>query len=114
MASRGAGRGGQVTRGTGNVFADLGFADAAERQIKLRLADAVNQVLEERGLSQAGAAEILGVTQPNVSALHHYKLAEFSIERLMKLLTALDHDVEIMIRRKPRARKAARISVVSR
>src|SRR5213083_625197 len=113
MASRKAERREPVTRGTGNVFADLGFPDAAERQAKLRLAYALNQVLEERKLSQAEAAKLLGVTQPKVSALTHYKLAGFSVERLMNLLTALDQDVETVIRRKPRARKVARISVVA-
>jgi predicted XRE-type DNA-binding protein len=102
-----------VTRGTGNVFADLGFPDAAERQAKVRLAYALNQVVERRKLSQAEAAKALGVTQPKVSALRHYKLAGFSVERLMKLLTALDQDIEIVIRRKPRSRRAARISVVA-
>ncbi len=101
-----------VTRGTGNVFADLGFPDAAERQAKLRLAYALNQVLEARKISQADAAKVLGVTQPKVSALRHYKLAGFSVERLMNLLTALDQDVEIVIRRKPRTREAGRITVV--
>ena len=113
MANRNAERREPVIRGTGNVFADLGFLDAAERQAKLRLAYALNQVLEVRKLSQAEAAKVLGVTQPKVSALRHYKLAGFSVERLMNLLTALDQDVEIVIRRKPRARKAARIRVVA-
>ena len=79
MASRNAERREPVTRGTGNVFADLGFPDAAERQAKLRLAYALNQVLEERKLSQPDAAKVLGVTQPKVSALRHYKLAGFSV-----------------------------------
>ena len=113
MASRNAELREPVTRGTGNVFADLGFPDAAERQAKLRLAYALNQILEERKLSQGEAAKVLKVTQPKVSALRHYKLAGFSVERLMKLLTALDQDVEIVIRRKPRSRRAARISVVA-
>lgn len=113
MVSRKAERRERVTRGTRNVFADLGFADAAERQAKLRLAYALNQLLEERNLAQAHAAKVLGVTQPKVSALRHYKLDGFSVERLMNLLTALDQDVEIVIRRKPRSRKTARITVVA-
>src|SRR3954469_13452499 len=113
MASRTAERKDSVARGTGNVFADLGFADAAERQAKLRLAYALNQVLEQRKLSQVDAAKVLGVTQPKVSALRRYKLAGFSVERLMNLLTALDQDIEIVIRQKPRSRKVARISVVA-
>ena len=113
MASRRAESNGAITRGTGNVFADLGFPDAAERQAKLRLAYALNRVLDRRALSQAEAAKVLGSTQPKVSALRNYKLAGFSVERLMNLLTALDQDVEIVIRQKPRTRKTARISVVA-
>lgn len=113
MASPHSERRERVTRGSGNVFADLGFADGAERQAKLRLAYALNRVLEARKRSQADAAKVLGVTQPKVSALRHYKLAGFSVERLMNLLTALDQDVEIIVRRKPRSRKVARISVVA-
>src|SRR3970040_1682760 len=113
MASRNLTRRERVIRGTENVFADLGFPDAAERQAKLRLAYALNQVLAGRKLSQADAAKVLGVTQPKVSALRHYKLAGFSVERLMNLLTALDQDVEIVIRRKPRSRNARRLSLVA-
>jgi predicted XRE-type DNA-binding protein len=103
----------RITRGSGNLFADLRFPDAAERQAKLRLAYSLNRVLEDRQLSQADAATVLGLTQPKVSALRHYKLAGFSVERLMNLLTAIGQDVEIVIRRKPRSRKAARIRVVA-
>ena len=87
--------------------------NAAEGEHPARGPYALNQILEERKLSQADAAKVLGVTQPKVSALRHYKLAGFSVERLMNLLTALDQDVEIVIRRKPRSRKAGRISVVA-
>jgi predicted XRE-type DNA-binding protein len=102
-----------IIRGTGNVFADLGYADAEERQTKLRLAHAINGVIARRRLTQAAAAEKLGVNQPKVSALANYKLDGFSVERLMTFLTALDQDVEIVIKRKPRSRAAGRISVVA-
>ena len=75
-----------MTRGTGNVFADLGFPDAAERQAKLRLAYALNQVVKQCKLSRAVGAKVLGVTQLEVSALRQYKLASFSVERMMKLV----------------------------
>lgn len=101
----------EITRGTKNVFEDLGFPDAEERQAKLRLAYALNQVLEQRELTQTAAAKLLGLSQPKVSAVRNYKLAGFSVERLMTLLTALGQDVEIVIRSKPRSRAAARISV---
>src|SRR5215475_16039255 len=102
-----------IARGSANVFEDLGYPDAAERQAKLRLAYALNQVVEHRGLTQAAAAALLGLSQPKVSALRNYKLAGFSVERLMNLLTVLDQDVEIVIRRNARSRKAGRISVVA-
>ncbi len=102
-----------ITRGTGNVFADLGYADADGRQTKLRLAHAINGVIARRRLTQAAAAEKLHVNQPKVSALANSKLDGFSVERLMTFLTALDQDVEIVIRNKPRSRAAGRISVVA-
>jgi predicted XRE-type DNA-binding protein len=102
----------RVTRGTGNVFADLGFADAAGRQAKLRLIHIVNQLLEARNLSHAAAAKTLAMTPSRLSALRRYKLTEFSVEALFDLLTVLDRDVEIVIRRQPQSRKRGRIRVV--
>lgn len=102
-----------ITRGTCNVFADLGYVDADERQTKLRLAHAINSVIARRRLTQAAAAERLHVNQPKVSALANFKLDGFSVERLMTFLTALDQDVEIVIRNKPRSRSAGRISVIA-
>ncbi len=93
----------RITRGTSNVFADLGYPDAAERQTKTRLALAVNELLKARKLKQREIATLLGVPQPKVSALTNYRLDQFSVERLMQFLTALNQDVEIMIR--PRAKK---------
>ncbi len=103
-----------ITRGTKNIFADLGYPDAVERQARLRLAYALNQVLEQRALTQTDASKVLGLTQPKVSALRHYKLRGFSVERLMTLLTILDRDIDIVIRKKPRTQGGARISVVAR
>ncbi len=113
MASRNVDRDAAIVRGTRNAFADLGYPDAAERQAKLRLAYALNQLLAQRKLSQAEAAKVLGVTQPKVSALRNYKLAGFSVERLMEFLTALNQDVEIMIRPRANRRKSGHISVLA-
>ena len=101
----------KIARGSTNVFADLGFADAEEMQTKARLTQAINAIIEERGLTQAKAAALLDVAQPKVSALTHYKLEGFSVERLMTYLTALDRDVQIVIKKKPRSRVSGRISV---
>ena len=74
---------------------------------------AINEAIARRHLSQEAAATKLGVTQPKVSALANYKLDGFSVERLMTFLTTLDLDVEIIIRKKPRSRAPARISVIA-
>jgi len=102
-----------ITRGTGNVFADLGYQDASERQIKTRLALAVNELLKARKLKQREIATVLGVPQPKVSALKNYRLDQFSVERLMEFLTALNQDVEIMIRPCDNTTQAGHISVLA-
>ena len=99
----------KVIRGTANVFIDLGFADAVERQAKLRLTYEFNRVLGHRGLTQRRAAKLLGLSQRELSALRKYKLAGFSVERLMRLLNTAGQDVEIVIKKNPRSRQAARI-----
>lgn len=103
----------QVVRGSGNVFADLGLPDSKELQTKLRLAYAINEIVVGRRLTQAGAAELLGVPQPKISSLKNYKLEGFSVERLMTFLTALDRDIEISIRKRVSLRTPARITVVT-
>jgi len=103
----------KVTLGSTNVFADLGYPDAEERQTQLRLAYAINRIIEQRRLTQSAAAEILGVNQPKISALLRYKLEGFSVERLMTFLTALDRDIEIRIKKKSQRKTAGRIVVVA-
>ena len=104
-----------VIESSGNVFADLGLRDADEKQTKVRLAVAVNRILDAKRLSQQKAAHLLGINQPKISALANYRLEgfSFSVERLMHFLNALDRDVEIVIRAKPRSRRRARISVTA-
>jgi predicted XRE-type DNA-binding protein len=101
-----------VTEGSGNVFADLGLADADELWTRVRLAASINAILAARKLTQAKAAEVLGVNQPKISALKHYKLEGFSVERLMHFATALEHDVVIEIRPRAKAAKKGRIVIV--
>ena len=113
MAKSSAERSGKIVRSSGNIFADLGFADADQRQTKVRLAVAINDVIERRGLSQGKAAEQLGINQPKVSALSKYRLEGFSVERLMRFLTSLNQDIEIVIRNKPRARRTGRVFVTA-
>lgn len=103
----------RITPGSGNVFADLGLTNAAEKQTKVRLAVAINQIIQHRKLTQVSTARKLKVSQPKVSALANYQLDGFSVERLMNFLTSLDRDIEIVIRPKSGRGRSARIAVTS-
>lgn len=93
-----------ITRGTGNVFADLGYPDGGERQTKLRLVHAINDAMLRQRMTKVAAAERLGVKQLKISALANYKLDGFSMEQLMTFLIALDQGVDIVTRNKPGSR----------
>jgi predicted XRE-type DNA-binding protein len=98
-----------IRRSTGNVFTDLGVKDAAEKRTKVRLAFAINEILKKSRLSQAVAADRLGVNQPKISALANYRLDGFSVERLMNFLNALGRDVEIVIGQRRSKRAGIRV-----
>lgn len=103
----------KVEQGSGNVFADLGRADADEALLKARLAQRIAAVIEKRSLSQGEAGTVLGIDQPKVSKLLRGRLQEFSVDRLLRFLNALDQDVEITVKPKPRSRRHARVSVAA-
>lgn len=102
-----------ITRGSGNVFADLGLPNPEERLAKAQLAYAISQVIDERGLTQREAAKLIGVDQPKVSHILRGRLADFSTERLMSFLTALGRDIEIVITPSPKSRKKGRLRVAA-
>ncbi len=102
----------KVTAGSGNVFADMGLPEPEEELTKAQLASHIRQVIKRQRLTQVAAAGLLGIDQPKVSALLNGRLAHFSSERLMRLLTALGQDVDITVRTKPGNRTHGRIRVV--
>jgi len=101
-----------VTPSSGNVFADMGLAEPGEELTKTQLASHIRQVIKRRRLTQIAAAALMDIDQPKVSALINGRLANFSSERLMRLLTALGQDVDITVRAKPRNRAHGRIRVI--
>lgn len=103
----------EYTVSSGNVFADLGLPEAEELQAKADLAIQISRIIEELGLTQAKAAEILGIDQPKVSALVRGRLSGFSMERLYRFLNALGRDIEIVVRPKPRTKRHATLRVVT-
>lgn len=101
-----------VRGGSGNVFADMGLPEPEEELTKAQLVSHIRQVIERRRLTQVAAAALMGIDQPKVSALLNGRLANFSSERLMRLLTALGQDIDITVRAKPRNRAHGRIRVL--
>ncbi|MGV3627287.1 MAG: helix-turn-helix domain-containing protein [Betaproteobacteria bacterium] len=94
------------------MFADLGYADSDERRLRVQLAMQLNELIAARPLTQAQAAALFGIPQPHVSELRNYKLTRFSSERLLRFLTQLDRDVQILIRPKARGSAAGLVSVL--
>ena len=86
-----------VEEGSGNVFADLNLPNPEERLRKANLAHALYQIIKERALTQKEAANLLGITQSQISDITRGHLARFSIERLIRLLERLGCKVEINV-----------------
>ena len=84
------------TVSSGDVFADLGVTNPEEAGAKAELARRISASVVGCHLTQAAAAELLGIEQPKVSALMHGRLTGLSMERLIRFLTVLDRDVEIV------------------
>jgi predicted XRE-type DNA-binding protein len=85
---------------TGNVFADLGLPDAGEHLIKAGLVVRIHRTIRQRKLTQAAAAQLMGIDQPKISAMLAGRFRGYSVERLMRFLVALGHDVEIVVKRR--------------
>ena len=100
----------KVERRGGNVFADLGRPDAETQLLKAELVTRIDKIIRQRGLKQVEAAKLLGLSQPDISRLLRGNFREYSVERLMRLLTALGRDVEIVIR-DPNSQRQGRLSV---
>ncbi len=100
-----------VDPGSGDVLVDLGFADTGERKLRVQLAMRLNELIAGRRLTQARAADLFGISQPHVSELKNYRLSRFSSERLLRFVTLLDRDVEIVIRPKAKGHASGVVSV---
>ena len=87
----------EVEVGSGNVFADLGLADAEERLLKANLVFQIAQLIDKKKLTQAKVAERTGLDQPKVSRLLRGHLDGFSADRLFAILNRLGHSIEIRI-----------------
>ena len=92
----------KVTASSGNVFADLGFDNPEEELLKAKLVREIRGIIKRRKLTQTKAAAVLGLKQPDVSALVTGRVGKFSIDRLVRCLDRLDYKVDVVVRHKPR------------
>ena len=83
------------------MFADLGHPDPETHLLKAELVSRIGTIIRQRGLTQVEAAKVLGLYQPDVSRLLRGSFREYSVERLLRLLTALGRDIEVVIREPP-------------
>ena len=86
-----------IRRGSDNIFADLGFADADTHLLKAQLVSRVYDIVHERKLTQTQAAQLMGITQPDVSRLLKGQFRDVSVERILKMLTRLGCEVDIIV-----------------
>src|SRR4030088_3069187 len=84
--------------GSGNVFRDIGLRNPEQHLIKAQLMLKIDRLMKERGIKQSDAAKLFGVKQPDVSKMLRGDFRQFSVERLMRFLVALDQDVEIVVK----------------
>ena len=100
------------TRGSGNIFADLGLPNAGEHQLKAVLVVQLKHLIAERGLSQVAAARLVEMKQPDLSKLLRGQLKLVSVEKLLRMLTAFDQDVEITVKPHRKRGETGRITFI--
>ncbi len=98
--------------GSGNVFKDIGVPNAEEHLVKAQLVFKIDTILKRRRLKQVEAAELFGVRQPDISKMLRGEFRQFSVERLLRFLVALDQDVEIVVKPHRSRNDAAAMQVV--
>ena len=86
-----------IERGSGNVFADLGFPDADTHQLKAGLVSNMIEIMREQKLTQSQAGALIGISQPEVSRILKGHFHEVSTERLLRMLTKMGCQVDIQV-----------------
>jgi predicted XRE-type DNA-binding protein len=100
------------TKGSGNIFADLGLPNAEEHQLKAVLVVQLKHLIAERGLSQVATAKLVDMKQPDLSKLLRGQLKLVSVEKLLRMLTAFDQDVEITVKPHRKRGETGRITFI--
>ena len=102
----------EIEQSSGNVYADLGSPDAEEMLVKARLATKIGEIIKHRHLTQQQAAAILGMSQSKISNMLRGNFRGISEAKMLSCLNLLGRDIEIVVRKAPRARSAGHTKVV--
>ena len=103
-----------IKRGTANIFADLGYSDPGTHLVKAQLISQMNKVMSSKNLTQSVAAEIMGVSQPDLSRYLKGQFRDVSVERIMRMLARLGCTVDIVIKEPGRKRANSVIHVAAK
>lgn len=96
----------EIIVGSGSVYADMGYENYKEMETKADLVIEILKAMKKKKLTQRKAAELFGISQPKLSELLNGRFRGYSVERLMRFLNDLGKDVDIVVKPKPRNRKA--------
>lgn len=103
----------EIEESSGNVYADLGMADAEEMQVKCRLSMKIEEIIKSRRWTQQQAAEVLGMPQPKLSKMLRGQFRGISQTKMLECLNLLGRDVQIVVGPAKRTRaRAGRLDVV--
>lgn len=102
----------EIEMSSGNVFADLGLPNPEERQVKSLLAIQIRELVEQQGLTQANAAQRVGLSEQEMSAVFRSRLSELSLDQLFRCLTRLGHSVEVRVMTEQKTPEEAHMTVV--
>ena len=101
-----------IEKGSGNVFADIGFANDQEMLVKANLALKISEIITQRRLTQIEAAAVLGIPQPKLSKLLRGQFHGVSETKMLECLNKLGRDIQIVVRKAIRDKRIGRTSVV--
>ena len=102
----------KIIKGSMNVYADLGVANADEMLVKAQLATKIAEIVKVRKMTQVQAASLLGMPQPKLSNMLRGQFRGISETKMLECLTLLGRDVQIVVKSASRTRKTGNVSVV--
>ena len=102
----------KIEKGSMNIYADIGVADAEEMLVKAQLAAKIAEIIKLRKLSQIQAAALLGMSQPKLSNMLRGRFRGISEAKMLECMTLLGRDVQIVVKPASRSRKTGHVSVL--